>query len=329
MGKNHSENIHIKRELFASDTPDEGTQVRVQRKHKDTLFRFLFRDKGKLLQLYNAINNTDYQDVESITVTTLENILYLGYKNDVSFLLDLQLCLYEQQSTWNPNTPLRGILYFARLYRAHIAQNSLDLYGTKRLELPFPRYVVFYNGKKERPERETLLLSDSFQSAEHDSEEDRFPALECRVLVLNINYGKNRELMEKCRPLLDYARFIYYIREGIDEGVDAERAVENAVERCLKEDVLTDVLVAHRKEVVGMFLEEYDEELHFQTLRREGYEDGHADGMEKGLTLGKSEGEARVQLLYQKLLEDQRMDDLYRAAKDKEFMELLFKEYEM
>jgi flagellar biosynthesis/type III secretory pathway protein FliH len=142
---------------------------------------------------------------------------------------------------------------------------------------------------------------------------------------LNINYGKNRELMEKCRPLLDYARFIYYIREGIDEGVDAQRAVENAVERCLKEDVLTDVLVAHRKEVVGMFLEEYDEELHFQTLRREGYE----DGMEKGMTLGKSAGEARVQLLYQKLLEDQRMDDLYRAAKEKEFMELLFKEYGM
>jgi flagellar biosynthesis/type III secretory pathway protein FliH len=82
-----------------------------------------------------------------------------------------------------------------------------------------------------------------------------------------------------------------------------------------------------------MFLEEYDEELHFQTLRREGYEDGHADGLqvglEKGLSQGKSEGEARVQLLYQKLLEDQRMDDLYCAAKDKEFMELLFKEYGM
>jgi hypothetical protein len=295
------------------------------------------------LELYNAINGSDYQDVNGLTVTTLENVIYIGYKNDVSFLLDRQLCLIEQQSTWNPNAPLRGLLYFARLYREYVARENLDLYGSKQLSLPFPQYVIFYNGTSEKPEREVMKLSDSFAKAPHtmgidgmsESDADKasrtdrelLPALECRALVLNINYGKNQELLNRCKPLLDYSRFIYYIREGTRNGLTAQEAMDQAIERCLKEDILSDVLTAHRKEVVSMFLEEYDEELHYRTLRREGYEDGRDEGRIEGRLEGRLEGEARMRLLHQKLLEDKRMEDLYRSFQDKSFEDKLCKEY--
>ena len=141
-------------------TPDEGTYV--QRTHKDKLFRFIFRDKKKLLQLYNAINQTSYEDVSQLTITTLDNVIYLGYKNDVSFLLDWALCLVEHQSTWNPNIPLRGFLYFARQYRTYLEQTDANVYGTKQILLPFPQFIVFNNGINERPEREILYLQNGY-----------------------------------------------------------------------------------------------------------------------------------------------------------------------
>ena len=111
---------HVTQESLIPYTPDEGTYV--QRTHKDKLFRFIFRDKKKLLQLYNAINQTSYEDVSQLTITTLQNVIYLSYKNDISFLLDWALWLL----------------------------------------LPFPQFLVFYNGVEERPEREVLYLSDSY-----------------------------------------------------------------------------------------------------------------------------------------------------------------------
>jgi hypothetical protein len=173
----------------------------------------------------------------------------------------------------------------------------------------------------------------SESDADNASRTDRelLPALECRALVLNINYGKNQELLNRCKPLLDYSRFIYYIREGTRNGLTAQGAMDQAIERCLKEDILSDVLTAHRKEVVSMFLEEYDEELHYRTLRREGYEDGFEDGRDEGLNKGRTEGqikgEARVSLLHQKLVNDKRMDDLQRSCTDEAFRKKLFDEY--
>lgn len=272
MGKKKKSNghkPHVKKKQPASLTPDKGTHV--QRTHKDTLFRFIFRDKKNLLQLYNALNGSDYQDENSLHLTTLENVIYLGYKNDVSFLLDCTLFLAEHQTTVNPNMPLRGVLYFARLYQ--------DFDG----EIPFP------------------------------------PALECKALVLNINYGQNRMLMEKCRPLWEYSYFVHHIRENLKTGYTPEKAVDLAVTHCLQEGILKDLLKKHSKEVVGMFLEEYDKELHEKTLRNEGWTGGRKVGVQKG----RNEWRKLTQLL----LEDNRLDDLRRSTKDKKFEQQLMKEY--
>ncbi|MDC7288359.1 hypothetical protein NXH76_11150 [Blautia schinkii] len=305
------EKHHVKRKRQTFSTPDKGTYV--QRTHKDTLFRFIFRDEKKLLQLYNALNDTSYEDTSGLVITTLKNVIYLGYKNDVSFLLDWLLYLIEHQSTWNPNIPLRGVLYFARLYKDFIDMFALDLYSTSQIELPYPQYIVFYNGLEDRAEREILHLSDAFVTPEHPVGGISVPALECNALVLNINYGKNQELLEKCKPLLDYSRFIFYIRQNMTAGDSLEIAVDNAVEQCLMENVLTDVLKANRKEVVSMFLEEYDEELHFKTLKEEGIKIATE----------------KINRLVENLIRDNRMDELKRSVTDRELQEKLLKEYHL
>ena len=89
----------------------------INRQYKDRLFKRIFRDKKDLLELYNAMNDTNYSNPEEIEVNTLEGVVYMGMKNDVSFLFTEVLNLYEHQSTFNPNLPLRGLLYFAKLYQ--------------------------------------------------------------------------------------------------------------------------------------------------------------------------------------------------------------------
>lgn len=278
MGKRNNKN-HGKRKPVtsqASPTSDKGTAV--QRTHKDTLFRFIFRDKEKLLQLYNALNQSDYRDADGLAVTTLENVVYLGYKNDISFLVDMNLYLVEHQGSWNGNMPLRGVLYFARLYREYVEKKGYDIYGSKTVPLP---------------------------------------ALECEVLILNINYGKNREFLEGCRPLLEYSMFIHRIREKIREGHKPEEAVELATDECIAEGILADILRVHRKEVSAMFLEDYDAELHERTLRREGFE----DGMEAG--------EKRINTLNRLLVEDGRHEELIRSILDEKLRKKLLEEYRL
>ena len=152
-----------------------------KRTYKDSLFRMIFQDRAALLSLYNAINGSHYEDLQGLKITTLEDVIYLGWKNDVSFLIQDVLNLYEHQSTWNPNMPLRGLFYISSLYQGYVKENDLDLYSSALLKLPVPRCIVFYNGTHQEPDQMELRLSDSFIKKEED------PCIECTVLILNIN----------------------------------------------------------------------------------------------------------------------------------------------
>lgn len=220
----------------------------------------------------------------------------------------MSLYLMEHQGSWNGNMPLRGLLYFARLYRSYAGDG---LYSSKTVLLPVPYYVVFYNGTSARPEREILKLSDAFGIQRFPQGEVQKnsaflppPALECQALMLNINYGNNREFMEKCRPLMEYSRFVYEIRENIRGGKLPEEAAELAIKTCLAQGILTDVLKEHRREVVAMFLEDYDQEVHYRVMRRDAHEDGYNEGREsmlrdqvkKKLKKGKTVSQIAVEL---------------------------------
>ena len=252
------------------------------RNYKDRLFRFVFNNKKDLLDLYNAISGTDYDDPEELEVNTLENVLYLAMKNDLSFLIDAELNLYEHQSTYNPNMPMRGLLYFASVYNRHISSREINIYSSSPKEFPFPQYIVFYNGTKEEPDRKVLKLSDLFWRPNGEKE----PCLECKTLMLNINYGHNRELMKKCRRLEEYAIFVDTIRKNQARGQDLQEAVEAAVESCIAGGVLADILRAQKAEVVQMVLEGFDQEAFEKVMRQEGYDYGRKEGYD----LGKKEG---------------------------------------
>ena len=255
----------------------------VNRKHKDSLFRRIFDDKEALLSLYNAVNDSDYSDPEAITINTIEDVLYMGVKNDHSFLIANYLELFEAQSTWNPNMPLRGVFYFASLYKGYVAQNELDIYGESRIQLPTPQYIVFYNGMRKIGERMELRLSESFSCEENEE-----PALECVVTYLNVNYGHNQEIMSRCRKLYEYSYLIDRIRAGVCAGKTTEEAVDEAVQQCIEEGVLADFLRKHRAEVSEMVMPERAEEIHIKNLERISRE----KGMEEGRAVGRAEGRA-------------------------------------
>ena len=242
----------------------EASETKIKRTYKDSLFRMIFQDREALLSLYNAINGTYYEDPNGLIITTLEDAIYLSWKNDVSFLIQDVLSLYEHQSTRNPNMPLRGLFYISSLFQGYLKANDLDPYSSVLLKLPTPRYVVFYNGTQEEPDRTELRLSDSF------IRKDVEPCLECTALVLNINYGHNKELMKACHKLYEYAYFIQTVREFLGDGLTRDAAIDRAVISCIEADILKDFLNRHRAEVKDLFLTEYDEKRHERTLREEG-----------------------------------------------------------
>ena len=247
------------------------SKASVRRSYKDSLFRMIFKEKRELLSLYNAINGTSYQDPDELIVTTIEDVLYMGRKNDVSFLIEDVMNLYEHQSSSNPNMPLRGLLYIAMLYQGFIEQNNLDVYSGALLRLPSPKYLVFYNGAKEEPDRRELRLSDSFIKREEQ------PDLECRAVVLNINYGHNKKLMEACRKLYEYSRFVETIRGYLNTGMKLGAAMDQAIEDCIRFDILKEFLLKHRGEVKQVILTEYNQERHAKTLLEEGRKQGREE----------------------------------------------------
>ncbi|MBQ6568573.1 MAG: hypothetical protein IJL80_16125, partial [Treponema sp.] len=137
------------------------------REYKDRLFKKIFGDtteesKRWRLDLYNALNGTAYTDPDKLTLTTIENVIYVTMKNDISFLIGSQMHLYEQQSSYNPNMPLRGLMYFAQLYQMNLSARGLDLLGSTLVKIPTPSFVVFYNGDREMPDVSEQRLSDAF-----------------------------------------------------------------------------------------------------------------------------------------------------------------------
>ena len=265
-------------------------ELYANRKHKDTVFRMLYSDKRAILELYNALNGTDYQNPDDLTITTLENAIYLAMKNDVSFLLDARMTLYEHQSTWNPNMPLRDLLYIARLMEKSV--NKKSLYQSEMIKIPAPHFVVFYNGKEKKPEDTTIKLSDAFLQKEEE------PELELKVRFLNINQGCNPELMERCRTLREYSEFVARIRRYMVGETAIEEAVDRAVTECIEEGILADFLRSQRAEVIAMSIFEYNEEEEMRKLReaereiwqRRGRMEGQAKGIAEGRVEGRAEG---------------------------------------
>ena len=244
--------------------------------YKDRLFNFLFsREENRewTLSLYNAVNGSHYTEPTAIEVTTIKEVMYLGMHNDVSFLIAGDMNLYEQQSSYNPNMPLRMLQYAGNLYEKYIKQHRMNKYGSSPLMLPVPKLVVFYNGSTQQPDEQMLLLSDSFPKG---SDAD----IEVKVRMLNVNYGRNQKLLATCRPLGEYSWLVAEIRNNKSKNEDgAGSAIDQAISTMPDSFVIKPFLVAHRAEVRGMLLTEYNETEQMELFKEDGIREGLLKGM--------------------------------------------------
>lgn len=204
-----------------------------QKKYKDTVFRLLYKDPARALNLYNSI-------------------------------MDM---------------PLRDLFYVADILQREYMNRTV--YSNRPVKIPNPYFVVFYNGKRELPERMELKLSDNFEFPSDA------PFLELKVTVLNINPGMNQALKEKCPSLKEYMIYVEKVRDYAKTMPLAD-AVERAVEECIRNNVLREFLSGQKAEVIKMSIYEYDEERELQLIR----EDERFLGREEGKVEGKAEGKA-------------------------------------
>ena len=263
---------------------NQNTQTQpVNRLYKSKIFAMLYSSKKELLELYNAVSGRHYEDPELLEINTLENAIYMSMHNDVSFLIDSRLSLYEHQSTYSPNLPLRYLFYISDLYSGMTKDENL--YGIKCVELPAPQFIIFYNGEKEQPDRSILKLSDAY------SVKEEHPALELTAVMLNINRGHNEKLKGMCKSLKDYSEYTERVRKYV-RTVPIEDAVEWAIQECIEEDILAEFLKQNRAEAKSVSIYEYDQEKHMrqerETFWEEGREDHLKEQIQKKLARGKS-----------------------------------------
>ena len=257
------------RKAAVKKTQRTGASLTANRKYKDTVFRRLFSDRKNLLSLYNAINGTAYKNPDDLEIVTLENAIYMGMKNDLAFIIDTNLFLYEHQSTYNPNMPLRDLFYISSEYQKLVEHKSL--YSSTQQKVPAPNFIVFYNGTVKKEDCWTNYLSEAYENLTGE------PNLELKVITLNINEGHNKELMEQCQILREYAQYVAKVREFAG-NTELNAAVELAVNECIQNNILAEFLRKHKSEVIAMSIFEYDKEEEEKKLREAEYEAGYDEG---------------------------------------------------
>lgn len=302
------------------------------REYKSRLFSFLFgkeENKKWTMSLYNAIHGTSHNDISNITINTIDDVVYMGMKNDLSILVSeiismyKSMELYEQQSSYNPNMPIREFMYAGKLYDKFIYLAKLNRYSKKLLPLPLPKLVVFYNGEDEKDDEIILSLSDAFREeirqnlirtySENESKEkfndmaisaevDRIfqeasPDIEVKVQMININYGHNKEILAACRPLKEYAWFVAKVRKNHAESknnnekeqMNINDAIDSAINEMPENFEIKKFIMANRAEVKDMCLTEYNEaetmEMIQEEARREGRQEGQREGQQTATIL--------------------------------------------
>ena len=267
------------------------------REYKSDVISMMLQIPEYALDVYNAMNDSAYTDPDMIQIMRLENGISLSVRNDASFFISNYLNLYEHQSTYSPNAPLRFLIYLTNLLKTTIRKR--DLYSRKRVQIATPHFAVFYNGTEKRPEKEVLKLSDAFINRTDT------PEIELTVTVYNINPDNNTQLLEKSEVLRSYMIFVNHVRENLehqkkiaqnapeyDEAAyeeELEVAINEAIDYCVKHHIMEEFFRENRSEVTKSMVLDYTWERREELIRAEEYEDGKREGLE----IGRAEGEKR------------------------------------
>ena len=244
------------------------------REYKSDVFSMLMEDKVNALSVYNVLNGTNYTNPNDLEICTLDKGVSLTIRNDAAFVVDASLSIYEHQSTVCPNMPVRNLVYYTTIISKFI--KNKNIYGRSLVKIPVPKFVVFYNGDEDQPEEYYMKLSDAFEK-----KTDK-PELELVCKVYNINFGKNKQLLDKCTVIKHYMIFVDYVRlyHKEQELEDLERAINRAIDRCIEENVLADFLKENRSEVVKVTQLDYTFDRQIMLEREEAREEGREEGRE-------------------------------------------------
>ena len=246
------------------------------REYKSDVFSMLMEDKRYALDVFNCLNGTEYTDTEQLEIVTLERGISLSIRNDASFIIDNQINFYEHQSTYNPNMPLRSLIYYATELGRELKNLGVDIFRRKQIEIPTPRFVVFYNGEEKRPEVELMRLSDAYI---HKIDE---PELELVCKVININIQNNQELLKHSRVLQGYSFFVEQVRANRKANMQLKDALDVAIEECIRRHVLEEFFRERKEEVKKVMHLDYTWEVREELIRKESLEEGEARGEAKG-----------------------------------------------
>ena len=278
------------------------------REYKSDVISMMLQIPEYALDVYNAMNDSEYTDPDMIQIMRLENGISLSIRNDASFFISNYLNLYEHQSTYSPNAPLRFLIYLTNLLKTTIRKR--DLYSRKRVQIATPHFAVFYNGTEKRPEKEVLKLSDAFI---HQTDT---PEIELTVTVYNINPDNNTQLLEKSKVLSGYMIFVNRVRENLEHQrkieqntrflsseyneaehddtelmEDLEAAINEAIDHCIENHIMETFFRENRSEVTKSMVLDYTWERREELIRAEEYEDGKQEGYAEGEKCGRAEGE--------------------------------------
>ena len=257
--------------------------MNVNRKYKSSVFTKLFNDLDRLLSLYNAISGNNLPPGTEVEIATLDDILFTDRHNDIAFILDDKIViLIEHQSSINNNMPLRLLIYVARVYEKLIDNDAV--YKRKLLKIPKPDFIVLYNGADPFPDEKTLRLSDAYKEIS-ETLDGLGGFLDLEVRVVNINEGRNEDIVGKCESLNGYVRFVGKVRNNLDAGMDLSVAVTKATGNCIEEGILADFLKEHSSEVINMLTNEWSIERAIFIREQEAHEEGIEKGIDKGVDI--------------------------------------------
>ena len=344
-------------------TAKNDNNTNINQEHKSRLFSYIFgreETKKRTLSLYNSLSGTNYTNPDDITITTIEDVIYMGMKNDLSYIVTDKVSLYgtlninEHQSTENPNMPIREFMYTARLYDKYLKMNRKNPYSSAVIPLPIPKLVVLYNGLADVPDETLMRLSDAFKTQirenlisakenvdtvseeELEKEVDAIlkkasPDIEVTVRMININYGRSKNILSACRSLNEYAWLVAQIRSNMNAGMEIDKAADKALDDMPDDYELKEQLMAHRAEVVGMWINEYNEEETMQMFKEEGIkigeQRGRREGRQEGRREGRQEGENLLAALINKLISLGRNDEVSKVANDPAYRDSLYVQF--
>ena len=254
-------------------TPAEEEELPVNHEYKSDVFSMLLEEPENALSIYNALNGTSYSNPEEVEIFRLEKGISLTVRNDASFIIDANLNLYEHQSTYNPNMPMRSLIYVSRLFERLMREKNL--YGRRRVSVPNVHFVVFYNGTEDQPAKEIMKLSDAYMHPDCE------PELELVCTVYNINSGYNEELKAASQLLREYMQFVNKVRDN-RKYMEPEAALNMAIDDCIKEHILEEFLRTRREEVTRVAMLDYTFERQIELEKRDSKAEGKAEGIVRG-----------------------------------------------